>query len=240
MRSAAFILSLLFLCPAPSAHAGWMSALKEKLMASPAAQTSLSETQIGKGLREALSIGIDKAVAAASKSGGYLDNEAIKIKFPENLAMVETGMRKIGMGSTIDAFEVSVNRAAETAAPAAKEILLDTLMDMSFEDAQQLLKGGDTAATDYFKKKSSDRLFTAFQPSIQKAMNQYKASEAYNQIISSYQKIPFAQKPKLVSADQYATQKALDGLFHLVAEQEKKIRTDPAARATELLKSVFG
>jgi len=210
------------------------------LIPSSAAQTSLSETQIGKGLKEALSVGIDKAVAAASQKDGYLKNDAIRIRFPENMTMMETALRKIGMGSRIDAFEVGVNRAAEQAAPEAKAILLEALFEMSIEDAQKLLKGGKTAATDYFKKKSWDNLYKAFLPYLGTAMNQSQATQTYNQMVETYQKIPFAKKPALVSADAYATGKALDGLFYLMAEQEKKIRTDPAARATELLQSVFG
>lgn len=221
------------------AYAGWLDALKQLVPAS-VAQTTLSETQIGKGLKAALSAGIDKAVQSASREGGYLDNEAIRIRFPENLSMVETGLRKIGMGSKIDAFELSVNRAAEKAAPEAKSILLDALMDISIEDARKLLEGGETAATDYFRSKSWDNLYRAFEPRLAETMSRYQASQRYDQLIAMYQKIPFAQKPALVGADEYATTKALDGLFLLVAEQEKKIRTDPSARATELLKTVFG
>ena len=187
-----------------------------------------------------MNIGIEKAAAAASQEGGYPDNDAIKIKFPKNLSMIETGLRKIGMGSKIDAFETSVNRAAEKAAPAAKDILLDALLDMSIEDGQKLLRGGDTAAADYFKEKSWDNLYAAFQAAINTAMSKYQVAQTYNDITGAYQKIPFAKKPDLVSADEYAANKALEGLFVLIAEQEKKIRTDPAARATELLRSVFG
>ena len=230
---------VLFLPLQNIAHAGWLDSLKS-MIPSSMKQTSLSETKIGKGLREALSLGIDKAVAMASKEGGYLNNPAIKIKFPENLSMVETGLRKIGMGSKIDAFEARVNKAAEQAAPEAKKVLLDALFEMSIEDAEKLLQGGDTAATDYFKSKTWDELHSAFRPKLQDAMSQNQASQMYNQVIAMYEKIPFAQKPNLVSADDYATNKALEGLFHLVGEQEKEIRNNPAARATQLLKSVFG
>ena len=173
MKYLTLLLSIFVLLNIPSAHAGWFSQLKQ-LVPTSATQTKLSETTIGKALREALSIGIDKAVASASQEGGYLKNDAIKIKFPENLSMIETGLRKIGMGSKIDAFEGSVNRAAEKAAPHAKEILLDALVNMSIDDAEKLLKGGDTAATDYFKSTSWDRLYDAFQPYISQTMNQYR------------------------------------------------------------------
>lgn len=241
MKKVMMILTVLITTLNGTAQANWVSQLKAMVpKTSDVTETSLSETQVGKAIREALSVGIDKAVAAASQKGGYLDNEAIKIKFPDKFSMIENGLRKAGMGEKIDEFEVSVNSAAEKAAPQAKEILLDALMDMSIDDAKNLLSGGDTAATDYFRKSSSDRLYEAFQPYIQNAMEEYRVTQAYNQVIESYSKIPLAKKPNLVSADKYAIDKALDGLFHLVAEQEKKIRTDPSARATELLKTVFG
>lgn len=230
---------VLFFSVSNIAQAGWFESLKAMIPASTK-QASLSDTKIGKGLREALSVGIDKAVARASQEGGYLNNPAIKIRFPENLSMVESGLRKIGMGEKVDAFETRVNKAAEQAAPKAKNILLDALFEMSIEDAENLLKGGDTAATDYFKSKTWNKLHAAFQPKLEKAMSQNQASQMYNQLIAMYEKIPFAQKPQLVSADDYATNKALEGLFHLVGEQEKEIRTNPAARATKLLQTVFG
>lgn len=223
---------------AANTQPGWVGFLQDVFPS--VSSTKLSETTIGQGLREALSIGIDKAVSAASQRGGYLENEAIRIRFPEQLSVIETGLRTVGMGAAFDEFEQSVNRAAEAAAPQAKEILLNALFDLSIDDARKLLRGGETAATDYFRTRSWGELHQAFRPYLKKTMERYRASEIYNQLIAAYQKIPFAQKPALVSADEYATDKALEGLFYLVAEQEKKIRTDPAARVTDLLRSVFG
>lgn len=222
---------------APCLSAGWREQLNSVL--NPLKQLSLSDTKIGQGLKEALNVGIENAVRKASAEGGYSQNELIKIRFPKQLYMVEKGLRTIGMGSKIDDFEKSVNRAAEAAAPQAKGALLDAVMGLSFQDAEGLLKGGDTAATDYFKKTTWDRLYQAISPSMKKTLDQYSVSQKYEQALLLYNKIPFSAKPKLVSADEYATTKALDGLFVLIAEQEKLIRTDPQARVTDLLKSVF-
>ena len=228
---------LFFLIATPCLHAGWQEQLQSALK--PLQTGSLNDTKIGQGLKEALSVGIDNAIKKASAAGGYSKNDLIKIRFPQQLSLVEKGLRTIGMGGKIDDFEKSVNQAAEAAAPQAKGALLDAVMGMSFEDAQGLLKGGDTAATDYFKKKTWDRLFQTVSPSMKKTLDRYSVSQKYDQALQAYNKIPLTVKPKLISADQYATTKTLDGLFLLIAEQEKMIRTDPKARVTDLLKTVF-
>lgn len=231
-------LFLSFFCTGGSLFAGWrdtMGAAVQKFQ-----QKSLQDTDVGRGLKEALSAGIDKAVASAGKEGGYSANPAIRIGFPEKLSLVEKGLRAAGQGGVIDDFETSVNRAAETSAPLAKDILLDALVSMSIEDARGLLSGGDTAATTYFRKKTWDKLHAAFLPRMQTGLNQYGVTQKYDQLIGTYSKIPFAAKPALVSADQYATNQTLEGLFHLIAREEMNIRTNPAARSTALLKEVFG
>lgn len=236
-RKTAFFVLFFFLTSASCLHAGWKEQLQSALK--PLQQASLSDTKVGQGLKEALSVGIDNAVKKASASGGYSKNDLIKIRFPQQLSLVEKGLRTIGMGAKVDDFEKSVNQAAEAAAPQAKGALLDAVMGMSFADAQGILKGTDTAATDYFKKTTWDRLYQTVSPSMKKTLDQYSVSQKYDQLLQAYNKIPLAAKPKLISADQYATTKALDGLFVLIAEQEKKIRTDPTARVTDLLKTVF-
>jgi len=230
-------LSLFFLLTAlPCLHAGWREKLQSMLTLQKAA---LNDTKIGQGLKEALSVGIDNAVKKASAAGGYSQNPLIKIRFPEQLSMIEKALRTAGMGAKIDDFEKSVNQAAEAAAPHAKGALLDAVMGMSFADAQSILKGDATAATDYFKKTAWDRLYQAVSPSMKKTLGQYSVPQKYDQLLQAYNKIPLAANPKLIAADQYATTMALDGLFVLIAEQEKKIRTDPKARITDLLKTVF-
>lgn len=233
--SAVFVLSLF----ASNANAAWNWKEQLQKFAKPLATKSLSDTQIGAGLKEAISLGIDRAVSSASQSGGYNNNPLIRIKFPDQLSAVTNMLKKMGLGQKVSDFESSVNRAAEQAAPSAKKILLDALFAMNIEDAQKLLKGGDTAATDYFKSKTWSQLDSAFKPFIQKAMNQYGAADKYNRLAAAYNALPVPQKPALAKADDYATRKALDGLFYLMAQEEKNIRTNPQARVTDLLKSVF-
>lgn len=235
-KTVTFVL-FFFFATLPGLHAGWKEQWQSALK--PLQQVSLNDTQIGQGLKQALNIGIDNAVKKASAPGGYSKNDLIKIRFPQQLSMVEKGLRAVGMGPKVDDFEKSVNQAAEAAAPQARGALLDAVMGMSFADAQGILKSSDTAATDYFKKTTWDRLYQAVSPSMKKALDRYSVSQKYDQLLQAYNKIPLAAKPKLISADQYSTTKALDGLFLLIAEQEKIIRTDPKARVTDLLKTVF-
>ncbi len=217
--------------------AGWKETLMQKVQT--VSQARLDDTQIGKGLKEALSVGIDQAVASASQNGGYLDNSKIRIRLPQSLASTESFLRKIGLGAKLDEFEKSMNQAAEKAAPSAKSILLEAVFGMSIQDVQAVWKGGDTAATQYFRGKSEPALRQSFLPVMTQALNRYSVSQKYNQLAQAYQKIPLPSKPKLVPVEDYATQKALDGLFTLLADEEKKIRTDPKARVTDLLKKVF-
>ena len=146
---------------------------------------------------------------------------------------------KLGMGDKIDDFVLSMNKAAESAAPAARDIFLNALFDMNIEDAQKLFQGGDTAATDYFKSKTYDQLKTAFQPTIDQALANYDVTDKYNSLLDKYKSIPFAGKINTLSPDEYVTDKALDGLFLVLGREETKIRQNPAARVTDILNKVF-
>ena len=199
----------------------------------------LSEVKIGSGLKEALKIGTENAVQSTGKTDGYFLNEAIKILMPEKLQKVEKGLRLVGYGPQVDEFVLSMNRAAERAAPAAKQIFWDAIGEMTIGDAQKILSGHETAATDYFKGKTTDKLTTAFKPVVDKAMNEVGVTRQYKDLVGRYQAIPFV-KSESFDIDQYVVTKALDGLFYTVGEEEKKIRKDPAARVTDLLKEVFG
>ena len=132
-----------------------------------------------------------------------------------------------------------MNRSAEAAAPAAKKIFTDAILEMSFEDARKILSGGDTAATDYFKGKTTGRLTTAFRPVVEKTMSKNGVTQQYQALTKQYESIPFA-KNETFDVDKYVVEKALDGLFYELADQERQIRKDPAARTTSLLKEVFG
>jgi len=198
-----------------------------------------SDTQVADGLKEALRTGTDHAVARTGKTDGYFGNPLIKILLPDKLQALEKGLRLVGYGPQVDEFILSMNRAAEKAAPAAKRIFLDAITSMTFEDARQLLNGGDTATTDFFKRKTSVHLYDAFRPIVDNSMNQVGTVQKYNDMLAGVQQVPFVKKETLDVGD-YVTNKALDGLFLIVAEEERSIRKNPAARVTTLLKEVFG
>ncbi len=199
----------------------------------------LSDAKIGSGLQEALKVGTENAVFQTSAIDGFFLNKAIKILMPKQIQSIEQPLRLVGFGPQIDDFVLNMNRAAEKAVPFAKEIFWDAIGQMTFDDARKILNGNDTAATDYFKAKTSKKLYTAFRPPVESVMNQVGVTRQYNSLMHSYEGVPFA-KSITFDIHQYVTEKATDGLFYVVAQEEKKIRTNPAARATDLLKEVFG
>jgi uncharacterized protein DUF4197 len=205
------------------------------------AGASLPDARIGDGLKQALQVGTEQAVALTGKTDGYLANQAIKILMPDQLRTVEQGLRLVGQGALIDEFVVSMNRAAERAAPAAKSVFWDAIAAMTIDDAQRILAGRETAATDYFRDKTTDRLAEAFAPAVSRAMNEVGVTRQYKALFENVKTLPFGgSAASTFDLDRYVVGKALDGLFLMVGEEEKKIRTNPAARTTELLKDVFG
>jgi hypothetical protein len=200
---------------------------------------SLSDDKIIAGLREALRVGTGNAVALTGKPDGFLKNAAIKILLPEKLRTAGKTLRMVGMGSQVDALEVGMNRAAEQATPKAKQIFLNALTRMTFSDARQILGGGDTAATDYFKRTSTSELTTAFAPIVHRAMENVGVVRQYNQLMKNPMLSTLAND-KSFNLDDYVVGKTMDGLFYMVGEEEKKIRKDPAAQVTPILKEVFG
>ena len=204
-----------------------------------APQAGLTDAKVASGLKEALRIGTQNAVNLTGKTDGYFQNQAIKILMPEKLRTLESGLRAVGFGPKVDEFVLSMNRAAERAAPSAKQIFWDAIGAMTFEDAQKILKGSETAATEYFRGKTSDRLTAAFRPIVEQATSEVGVTRQYKELVGRYQAIPFAKRESL-DVDGYVVGKALDGLFLVLGDEEKKIRTNPTARVTELLKEVFG
>ncbi|HSG06066.1 MAG TPA: DUF4197 domain-containing protein, partial [Nitrospiria bacterium] len=195
--------------------------------------------QVVGGLKEALTIGTGNAVNLVSVTDGYFANQAIKILMPEKIQKVADVLSKVGYQQQVDEFVLSMNRAAEKAAPQAKSIFVGAIKEMTFEDARKILNGGDTAATEFFKAKTSGRLSEAFKPIVSSSMNEVGATRKYKEMMGQYTALPFT-KAESLDLDQYVTDKSLDGLFHMVGQEEKKIRTNPAARVTDLLKTVFG
>ncbi len=207
--------------------------------AGQASGTRLDESTIASGLKDALSVGTRNAVGLVSKLNGYFGNEAIKILLPDNIQKIAEMAGKLGFQQQVDDFILSMNRAAEKAAPRAASHFAEAIKGMSIEDARKILSGGNTAATDYFKSKTSSKLYDDFKPSISASMNETGVVRAYNAMMGKVPAIPFL-KPESVDLDHHVTTKALDGLFYMVGQEEQKIRTNPAARTTDLLKKVFG
>ena len=204
------------------------------LMTSPA-----FPQDVAAGLKEALAVGTGNAVQLLSKSNGYFGDAAVKILMPDKMQKAAELLKKAGYQKEVDDFILSMNRAAEQAAPKAKPIFEDAVRKMSFEDAQKILKGSNTAATDYFKSKTSSRLAEAFKPVVADSMNQAGTTRAYKALTDQYTSlVPFG-KMDAFDLDSYVTAKALDGMFLKVGQEEAKIRTSPAARTTDLLKKVF-
>ncbi len=191
------------------------------------------------GLKEALSIGSGNAVTTVGAVNGYFNNPDIKIPMPEKIQNVADLLRKVGYGSTVDEFVLSMNHAAEKAAPKAKALFIDSIKQMTFEDAKKILNGGETSATEYLQSKTSKPLAKEFSPIVASSLNQVGATKSYKDMMQAFTDLPFTSA-KTFDLDNYVTDKALGGLFHMVGEEEKKIRTNPQARVTDILKEVFG
>jgi hypothetical protein len=199
----------------------------------------LSDDRITAGLKEALRISTGKAVASTGRPDGFLKNAAIKILLPPKLQTAGKTMRLLGMGAQVDDLEVGMNRAAEQAAPQAKQIFLNALTRMTFSDARGIITGGDTAATDYFKRQSTEELTTAFTPIVHQAMLKVGVVRQYNALMQNPALSRLASNENF-NLDDYVVGKTLDGLFYELGQEEKRIRKDPAAQTTQLLKDVFG
>jgi hypothetical protein len=202
------------------------------------ATAGAESTQVS-GLKEALRVATDRAVLSTSRPDGFLGNPQIRIGLPGALGKMAGALRAVGMGAQVDEFEVAMNRAAEKAAGEATPVFVDAIRQMSFQDAAGIVTGGDTAATDYFERTTSEPLRVRFRPIAEQAMQNVGLARKYDQLLARYDAIPFTSKPQF-DLPGYVTERTLAGLFHVVGEEERKIRTNPAARTTELLREVFG
>lgn len=201
--------------------------------------SNLSNEDIVKGLKEALNVGVKNSTARASVVDGYFKNPLIFIPFPKDAQKVEKKLRELGFGKKVDEFTQTLNRAAEEAAKEASPIFLDAVKGMTIQDGVTILRGDNTAATRYLQSKTSAQLTQKFTPVVKNALDKTSATRYWSDLVTIYNKVPGVQKvnPNLT---EYATTKAIDGLFFLVGDEETKIRKDPAARITEILKKVFG
>ena len=200
--------------------------------------TNLSTEEISKGLKEALQIGAEKGTQKLSAVDGFFKEAAIKILMPEEAKQVEQKLRNMGMGRLVDDAILSMNRAAEDAAKSAAPIFINAIKQMSIQDAVGILKGNDFAATDYLKNKTATSLTEAFRPVIEASLKKVEATKYWNTVFTTYNR--FSTHKVNTDLPAYVTEKALAGIFYQVGQEEQKIRKDPVARTTDLLKKVFG
>jgi len=208
-------------------------------LAAGASLDAISNKDAVAGLRAALDKGSQVAVATLGKTDGFFGNQKVKIPLPESLQRAEKLMRSVGMSKYADELILTMNRAAEAAVPEAKKLFVDAVKKMTVQDAKGILTGGDTAGTAYFKRTTSEQLRARFLPIVQKATKKVKLADKYNEYAERGAKFGLVKKED-ANLDSYVTQKALDGLFYMVAEEEKKIRQDPVKAGSELLRKVFG
>lgn len=201
---------------------------------------SSSESEIAAGLREALQVGAKNATGKVSAVDGFFGNSLIKILMPPEAKKVETTLRDIGMGAQVDKAILSMNRAAEDASQKALPIFVNAIKSMTIGDAVSILKGSNDAATQYLKSKTSADLTAAFKPVIQQSLEKVNATKYWAEVFNIYNRLPTTREKVNPDLAAYVTERALNGVFIYIAEEEGKIRTDPAARVTDLLKKVFG
>ncbi|HSG93577.1 MAG TPA: DUF4197 domain-containing protein [Methylotenera sp.] len=244
MKTASLSLLILLLI-APAAQADWAKMFEDfknagKSMLGQEINTAgLDNNTMINGLREALEIGSRRAISTVSQQGGYLNNPEIRIPLPPRLQQASDLMKQFGMGQMAEDFETSINRAAENAAPQASELMINAIKAMTIEDARNILQGENDAATRYFEDKTRPQLATLFSPVVDDSLNQVGATRYYNQLDEQMQAVPMLGQNLNMDLTGYVTDQALNGLFVMLAAEEMKIREDPAARSTELLKKVF-
>ena len=218
---------------------GYLAALVIPAAASAAGLADISNRDAINGLKEALTRSSQAAVARLGVEDGFLKNDSVRIPLPPSLRSVEAVMRSIGMGPQANELVLRMNRAAEAAVPQARTLLVNAARKMSVQDAKGILTGGDDAATQYFKRTTSEPLAKQFQPIVKKAMEKVRIAEKYNEIAASGARLGLV-KDEDANLEDYVTRRALDGLFVVIAEEEKKTRKDPAGAASSIIRRVFG
>jgi hypothetical protein len=216
-----------------------MSSVLEEYNKTNGGTVSLTNSEVISGLREALTIGTNNSTSLTSKLDGFYKNPEIFIPFPPEAIKVKEKVEALGMKKQVDEFVMTMNRSAETASKEAAPIFINAIKGMTISDGFSILRGEDNAATTYLKNKTSVQLKGKFNPIVKNAISQVKVTKYWNPIINTYNKIPFIEKQN-PNLEDYITSKAMDGLFHMIEKEEKKIRKDPLARVTDILKRVFG
>ena len=212
----------------------------KKILSGNKTASGITENEAGQGIKEALSQGVVNAVLHLNKTDGFFGSEFYKMLLPPDAKKVENTLRSIGMGAQVDKAILSINRGAEDAVGFAKPIFTDAIKQMTLTDALNIVKGPKDAATSYFKDKTREKLITAFAPSVKTSLDKVDATKYYSNIITSYNNLPTTFKKINPDLTSYVVGKAVDALFDQVAKEEANIRTNPLARASDLLKKVFG
>lgn len=220
--------------------------LRDSLLGRSDSRGNVSETEAAGGIKEALAQGVDRAVRQLGKPDGFFRDQAVKILVPEDLRKMADLARRLGAGKRVDAFELSMNRAAEQAVPKAAGILGDAVRQMTLQDAIGLVRGGETSATDFFRRVSEEKLYSAFRPIVEQQTQNVGVTRKYKDMVKKAggsglgAALLGGDNAQSADLDDYVTREAIDGLFHVIAEQERQIRRNPASRTTELLRRVFG
>ncbi|MDX5477258.1 DUF4197 domain-containing protein [Fontibacter flavus] len=225
-----FVLSVLTACS---------SADINKILQAAGGQGPLTQTEVSQGLKEALIQGISKGADQASATDGFFKNELIKILLPEDARRVENTLRQMGLGAEVDRALLTINRGAEKAAMEAKPIFISAIRQLTIQDAFNILKGEPDAATQFLRRTTESQLISLFQPRIQESLDEVGATRYYGDIANAYNAIPLTNRKIDPDLNAYVTQRAIDGLFLLVAQEEKNIRENPMERTTALMKRVF-
>lgn len=226
---------------------GWKGALngatKKVTTAVAGASTgkgNLSESDITAGLKDALRVGTQNATGKVSTVNGFFGNQLIKVLMPPEAKKIETALRAVGMGAQVDKAILSMNRAAEDASSKAVPIFVDAITGMSIQDGLSILRGSSDAATQYLKGRTTAQLTTSFRPVIQASLNKVNATAYWKEVVTLYNKLPTTRQKLNPDLTAWVTDRALNGIFVYVAQEEAQIRSNPAARVTDILKKVFG
>lgn len=244
-RQAIVFLSSSLICL--PASAGWQDTLNDwfggdSSSSSPSTTdgNTPSNADMNKAILDALVVGVRRAIELLGKQDGFLGDAQVRIPMPEDLQKIESLARKLGQDKYTDRFITSMNRAAEQAVPQTTQIFIDAINNMNVSDAKSILQGGDNSATDYFRKHTSTQLESVIKPLVSNAMSNTGVTRHYKKLVSKVDFLGSYVDPETLDIDSYVTKQTIHGLFVKLAEQEKLIREDPAARSSELLKQVFG
>jgi hypothetical protein len=200
----------------------------------------LTETEAALGIREALDHGVSSGIALLNKENGFFNNEAYKVLLPPEAQRIESTMRQLGMGAMVDKAILQINRAAEDAVGAARPVFAEAIRGLTIADALAIVRGSDTAATQYFKQKTTDQLITAFSPIVQSSLEKFSATKYYGDVINTYNRFPTTINKINPDLPAYVVGRTVNALFDQIAKEEIAIRANPAQRTTQILKRVFG